>query len=185
MKRFSIAGWGASAPTPASVSPESPRSSVDLSSRRRDSITSLRSVTDKAADAPPLIPQSTGGLWSSWWSTSGGSNGSQAKETEKTASWYAAGIRNGRPTDTKLIKHLISLRVHLSTANLAWIEDFVSAESGMNILGELLSRLVSKGGKRRKLSEVEETVLLEVVKCLRALLNTEVGTPNICSDDQY
>ena len=62
----------------------------------------------------------------------------------------------------------------MSTANLAWIEDFVTTESGMNVLSDLLSKLVSKGGKRKKLSEVEDTVLLEVIKCLRALLNTEV-----------
>ncbi len=182
MKRFSIAGWGASAPTPASATPESPRSSVDLTSKRRESIASLRSVTDKAIEAPTLQPQSTGGLWSSWWNTSGGASGSQARETEKTANWYAAGIRNGRPTDTKLVKHLISLRVHLSTANLAWIEDFVTTESGMNVLSDLLARLVSKGGKRKKLSEVEDTVLLEVVKCLRALLNTEVRVPHVYQD---
>ena len=173
MKRFSIAGWGASS---NEESPASPRASVYHSPSRRDSVVSVRSSPEreKMTDSPALQPQATGGLWSSWWASSGGSNGVQAKETEKTASWYAAGIRNGRTTDTKLVKHLISLRVHLSTANLAWIEDFVTTESGMNILSDLLARLVSKGGKRKKLSEVEDTVLLEVIKCLRALLNTEV-----------
>ena len=173
MKRFSIAGWGAS--TPAAPSPpESPRSSVDLTARRRDSSISIKSQVDKVPESPaPLQPQATGGLWSSWWSSSGGTI-EKARETEKTANWYATGIRNGRTTDTKLVKHLISLRVHLSTANLAWIEDFVTTESGMNVLSDLLARLVSKGGKRKKLSEVEDTVLLEVIKCLRALLNTEV-----------
>lgn len=177
MKRFSIAGWGStvsnSSPVPTSTPPESPRSSTDLGPRRRDSTVSIRSL-DKGSDMPSVQPQTTGGLWSNWWTSSGGSSGSAIKETEKTAYWYATGLRNGR-TDTKLVKHLISLRVHVSTANLAWIEDFTTTESGMNLLSDLLARLVSKGGKRKKLTEVEETVLLEVIKCLRALLNTEVS----------
>ncbi|KAI0776213.1 FH2-domain-containing protein [Trametes elegans] len=176
MKRFSISGWSAVSPTPTGP-PDSPRSSVDLGSRRRDSMVSIKSPTEKTPEPASIQPQSTGGLWSSWWMSSGGdkANGDKVKEAEKTAGWYAAGIRNGRTTDTKLVKHLISLRVHLSTANLAWVEEFVSAESGMNILSNLLVQLVSKGGKRKKLSEIEDTVLLETIKCLRALLNTEPG----------
>lgn len=79
-----------------------------------------------------------------------------------------------KPSDSRLAKHLISLRVHLSTAQLAWIECFVAKHNGMDALGTLLYGLVGKGGKRRKLSDTEETVLLELVKCLRVLLNTEV-----------
>ena len=182
MKRFSIAAWGPSAPVAPSP-PESPRSSVDLGGRRRDSMIPVKSLGDKVAETPTTLqPQTTGGLWSSWWSSSGGTV-DKSKETEKTANWYASGIRNGRTTDTKLVKHLISLRVHLSTANLAWVEDFVRTESGMVVLGDLLARLVSKGGKRKKLTEVEDTVLLELIKCLRALLNTEVRrTTNVYDD---
>ena len=181
MRRFSIAGWGASASVPTNGSPDSPRASVDLSLNRRDSIVSVKGSPEKHVETPAVQPQATGGLWSSWWTSSGGTIGTQAKETEKTPRWYATGIRNGRTTDTKLVKHLISLRVHISTANLAWIEDFVTAESGMNILSDLLARLVSKGGKRKKLSDVEDMVLLEVIKCLRALLNTEVSPRSLIS----
>ena len=177
MKRFSMAGWGAASSTPAAEPPDSPRSSISATHNGRDSMVSIKSSSEKDVDAAPLQPQATGGLWSSWWASSGGGNGMAAKETEKTPNWYATNIRNGRTTDTKLVKHLISLRVHLSTANLAWIEEFVTTESGMNVLSDLLARLVSKGGKRKKLSEVEDTVLLEVIKCLRALLNTEVCAP--------
>lgn len=45
----------------------------------------------------------------------------------------------------------------------------------MEALGAILASLVGKGGKRRKLTDTEETVLLEIVKCLRVLLNTEVS----------
>lgn len=177
MKRFSIAGWSTGSVSPPSGPPDSPRSSVDLGSKRRDSIVSLKSPAEKAVEPAPLLPQSTGSMWTSWWASSGGEKGAagdRSREAEKTAGWYASGIRNGRTTDTKLVKHLISLRVHLSTANLAWIEEFVTTESGMNILSDLLARLVSKGGKRKKLTDIEDTVLLETIKCLRALLNTEV-----------
>ena len=137
---------------------------------------SIKSSSEKDVDAAPLQPQATGGLWSSWWASSGGGNGMAAKETEKTPNWYATNIRNGRTTDTKLVKHLISLRVHLSTANLAWIEEFVTGCKGMESLGKLLASLVAKDGKRKKLQAVEETVLLEVIKCIRVLLNTDVCT---------
>ena len=76
--------------------------------------------------------------------------------------------------DMKLVKHLISLRVHLSTASLTWIEEFVHERRGMEVLGMLLAGLVGKSGKRKALTEVEGTVLFELIKCLRVLLNTEV-----------
>lgn len=175
MKRFSIASWG-SAGSPTS-SPD--LASVDLSHRRRDSAGSTKSQIDGVAGST-LQPQTTGGLWSSWWASSGGEKSAVtgAKEIEKTPKWYVDGLRAGRATDMKLVKHLISLRVHLSTASLVWIEEFVGEEHGLDATGKLLGGLVSKGGKRRKLTDIEETVLLEIIKCLRVLLNTEVGASN-------
>jgi diaphanous 1 len=125
----------------------------------------------------PLQPQGTGALWSGWWSLSGGAVDDKDlnKDTSQTARWYVDGIRGGKVTDTKLVKHLISLRVHLSTAKLIWIEEFSVEEHGMDALATLLAGLVGKGGKRKKLTDVEGTVLLEIIKCLRVLLNTEVN----------
>jgi hypothetical protein len=77
----------------------------------------------------------------------------------------------------KLVKHLISLRVHISTASLTWIEEFVQERKGIDVLGTLLAGLVGKSGKRKALTEVESTVLFELIKCLRVLLNTEVRWP--------
>lgn len=74
-----------------------------------------------------------------------------------------------------LVKHLISLRVHLSTAIVAWISDFVDEEKGVEVIGTLLASLVSKGGKRKSLNEIEDMILLEIIKCLRVLMNTEVN----------
>lgn len=173
LRRFSMAGWGASTSTSPS---SSPRASTDFST--------AQGTGDTPVDASPIQPQTTGGLWSSWWNSSGGEKGagpsdkSQSKELSKTPDWYVDGIRRVKSSDIKLVKHLISLRVHLSTAELAWIEDFVVDAKGMDALGTLLSSLVAKDGKRKKLQDVEETVLLEVIKCIRVLLNTDVS-PNI------
>ncbi|EIW76318.1 hypothetical protein CONPUDRAFT_139713 [Coniophora puteana RWD-64-598 SS2] len=149
-----------------------------------------------------LQPQmtGTGGLWSSWWTSSGGSaatvsratgSGSSAAtaapgasgtpgagaakdESATSARRYVEGMKALRAGDAKLVKHLISLRVHLATAKVAWVEEFIG-EKGMGAIGDLLGGLVGKGGKRRNLSDVEGTVLQEVVKCLRVLLNTQPG----------
>lgn len=169
MKRFSIAGWAAS-----SSPPESRRSSADIAVKRHDTGGQAKIIGDQIPETPmPIVPQSTGGLWSSWWASSGGDK--VQKETEKTPRWYADVIRSDKPADIKLVKHLISLRIHISTANLAWVEEFVGECQGIDVLGKLLGTLVAKGGKRRKLREVEETVLLETIKCVRVLLNTDVS----------
>jgi diaphanous 1 len=168
LKRFSMVGWGTGASAPVQPSPPS---SPDTKTEKFGTIS--RSSRDSGGlEAKPLQSQGTGGLWSSWWTSSGGD---KTAEKTKTAKWYVDGIRNAKGTDTKLVKHLISLRVHLSTAQLLWIEEFVTDEGGLDALGALLATLVGKGGKRKKLTEHEEMVLLEVVKCLRVLLNTEVG----------
>jgi diaphanous 1 len=169
MKRFSILGWGAPTTSPS----HSPRSSVDVDATAKD----IHASPSKASDFMPVQSQSTGGLWSSWWSSSGGEKGTitgDKKEVLKTPRWYVDGIRSGKPTDIKLVKHLISLRVHLSTADLVWIGEFVADCKGMYALGAVLSGLVAKGGKRKKLQNVEESVLLEAIKCIRVLLNTDV-----------
>ena len=168
MKRLSM--WG------SSLSPSyTGESNLPITStnglRRRESI-------GKATDSiEPLQPQSTGGLWSSWWASSGGekpSNTQANKDTTNSARWYVVGIQTGRPTDSRLVKHLISLRVQLSTAKLIWIEEFLTEENGRDAIGALLVNLVGQCGKRKKLTDVETTVLLEVIKCLRVLLNTDV-----------
>ncbi|THH12248.1 hypothetical protein EW145_g96 [Phellinidium pouzarii] len=166
MRRFSITSWGSPAathsPELSSGSPASPQTSP--SSRQN--------------------PQSTGSLWSSWWASSESDayasspsrmKSSSTRDTAQSASFYVEGLRTRRATDIKLVKHLISLRVHLSTAKLSWVEQFLHECKGMDSLASLLASLVGKGGKRKKLVDVEESVLYEVVKCLRVLLNTEPG----------
>jgi len=50
--------------------------------------------------------------------------------------------------DTRLVKHLISVRVHLSTARVFWVKEVVETEAGLDALGAILAGLVGKAGKR-------------------------------------
>jgi diaphanous 1 len=175
MRRISIFGWGfgGSAATSSeglpspNDAPNSPGPSQVL-------------VNNPPEDIQPLQPQTTGSSWGNWWISSGGEKNMPLEkgglDSAKSAKWYIDTLRSGKAPDIKLVKHLITLRVHLSTANLAFIRDFVRNEKGMDMLGKLLAGLVGKGGKRRRLTEIESTVFLEVFKCLRALLNTEVSS---------
>ena len=172
LKRISIMGWG---------SPATPLSSDQT--LHDGSVHDLPGFLPNSPAQPseqlqPLTHQNTGSLWSSWWSSAGGerisaSDNSRSGEL-RSATWYIDRLRSSKAYDIKLVKHLITLRVHLSTAKLAFIQDFVCPQKGLDALGKLLSDLVGKAGKRKVLSEMENTVLLEVIKCFRVLLNTDV-----------
>lgn len=176
MRRFSITGWGSGSVTPPVVPIQSNQSDAEFDTGSAGTHGKGKLQMEKgAAEVQPLQPQSTGGLWSSWWTSSGGEK-VNSKETANPVKWYVEGIRSGKAADAKLVKHLISLRVHLSTANLAWINEFVGEEKGLDALSVILASLVGKGGKSRILNEAETSNLLEVIKCLRVLLNTEVSS---------
>jgi diaphanous 1 len=132
----------------------------------------------KTMEEPQFLqPQTTGGLWSSWWASSGGEKNAQSKgqpKEGKSPKWYVDCI-TGKALDTKLVKHLISLRVHLSTARVFWVKEFVEAEGGFDALSAVLAGLVGRAGKRKHLTDMEGAVLLEVMKILRVLSNTEVS----------
>ena len=172
--RFSV--WGSSGSSTSStqtLESEQPVNSGAVATiNKPTTVRDRKSIDETGVDPPPLQPQTTGGLWSSWWTSAGGSADKAQKQTPK---WYVDGLKGGRSADMKLVKHLISLRVHLSTASLTWIEEFVQERKGIDVLGTLLAGLVGKSGKRKALTEVESTVLFELIKCLRVLLNTEVG----------
>lgn len=134
MKRFSIWGAAASTSTPT-VTPSTP----------------IPDNKETPTEALPIIPQITGSLWGNWW-TSSPREADKPKDGDrnklKSTEWFVDGIRNGKTTDTRLAKHLISLRVHLSTAKVAWVEKFLEKERGMDALSDLLESLVMKNGKK-------------------------------------
>lgn len=132
LKRFSI--WGSTSASPVVPNPiQEPESK------------------EAGHELLPIVPQITGSLWGNWWSGSPRET-EKPKETDRSkpnsTEWYVDGIRNGKVTDTRLAKHLISLRVHLSTAKVAWVERFLGQEKGMDALATLLQSLVGRGGKR-------------------------------------
>jgi len=173
MNRLSVWGSsGSSTPLVPTTETEPPINTDTTTTTNKPAMVRGRgSIDGTDTDPQPLQPQTTGGLWSSWWTSSGGA---ADKVQKQTPNWYVDGLKGGRSVDMKLVKHLISLRVHLSTASLTWIEEFVRERRGIDILGALLAGLVGKSGKRKALTEVESTVLFELIKCLRVLLNTEV-----------
>ena len=173
MNRLSVWGSSSSSTLPTPIAESEPAINTDntATADKPATVKDRKPIDGTDADPQPLQPQTTGGLWSSWWASSGGMEDKAQKQTPK---WYADGLKGGRSVDMKLVKHLISLRVHLSTASLTWIEEFVQEKRGMDALGTLLAGLVGKSGKRKALTEVEGTVLFELIKCLRVLLNTEV-----------
>lgn len=180
MRRFSITGWGAATPAPPVVASASADSSgeFDFGAGGTPQGKGQAQAEKIVEEMQPLQPQSTGGLWSGWWASSGGDKPGSAsggsKETVKSAKWYVDGLQTSK-ADIKLVKHLNSLWVHLSTTKLLWIQEFVGPEHGLDALRTLLATFVAKGGKRRNLSEMETAALREVIKCLRVLLNTDVG----------
>jgi diaphanous 1 len=123
----------------------------------------------------PIQPQATGGLWSSWFASSGG------KVVEGTPKWYVDGLQTYKTTDKKLLKHLISLRVHLGTTSQAvWVHDFMWTEKGLETMATLLANLVGKGGKTRSLTEIEESNVLEIIKCINILVRSAPPEVSFC-----
>ena len=161
--------WGSTTSPPAPIVNPKGRASGEFATGPRLSVLSEQ----VAEDTQSMQPQTTGSMFSTWWTALGG-EATRDNEHSTSARAYVDGIRKSRNADSKLAKHLISLRVHLSTAKLPWIETFI-AEEGIIAISGLLSSLVGKGGKRKALTDSENSVLLEVIRSLRVLLNTEVS----------
>ncbi|KAI0028371.1 hypothetical protein K488DRAFT_89818, partial [Vararia minispora EC-137] len=174
MKRLST--WGASPPA----------DKAEFAARRRMSGQQHEQPVAPPETEPPLQAQTTGSRWAGWWYSSGGSGPSSSSSSTastigraagkdaaaKTPASYVAQIRSARPVDARLVKHLISLRVHLSTASVPWLRDFIDDARGLSALGDLLASLVRRP---RRPTDMESSALLELVKSVRVLLNTEPG----------
>ncbi len=62
---------------------------------------------------------------------------------------------------------------------MAWVEEFLSDEKGLDSLTVMLAGLVGKGGKRKNLTEIETNCLLEIVKCFKVFLNAGNDKSNV------
>ena len=142
IKRFSIAGWSSNTEdTPKTASPtlsDSESFSSGLSSP----------VIFNSPPIPsPLLQTATG--WTSWFSAGSpaklsASSISLANKPKDTPAWYIQQISSKRIMQKDLVKHLIALRVRLSTQQLPWIEEFLNRD-GVEVLEELLKIVVTKG----------------------------------------
>lgn len=75
-----------------------------------------------------------------------------------------------------LVKHLIALRVRLSTAKLSWSQEFLGPSEGLGALENLLGRIaLKKVNKGEVPTEEDKAVQSEILKCLRVLMNTDVS----------
>ncbi|PWZ03137.1 hypothetical protein BCV70DRAFT_12160 [Testicularia cyperi] len=126
-------------------------------------------------------------LWNSWWGAAGSTGGVNGASSSSAADRsgavsYVAKLQDGKISRKDLVKHLLSLRVALSSAKLAWIDEFLDAE-GLQAI-ERIMQLETEGfvaslnvdrSRRTERKDLSDTILLEAVKCLRTLMNTELG----------
>ncbi|GAA6056774.1 hypothetical protein JCM3770_006127 [Rhodotorula araucariae] len=182
VKRFSLAsvGWGgfAASSNPA-VSPTPVRPVTTHGARSSSSPPASSPASDPAT--PHLQSQETGtsSSWTSWWTSPSNATGTgqaSSQLAKDSPQFYRDQIRSTKISQRSLAKHLIALRVRLSTAKLAWAEEFVDAAQGLDALEELLSKVARrKADKEFAPSEEEKTVQIECMRCFRALMNTDIG----------
>ncbi len=129
----------------------------------------------------------TSSLWSNWWgggsTIAGASQIGQGGEHERNAAMgHVSKLKDGKLSRKDLFKHLLSLRVTLSSAKLSWIDSFLHCD-GLGALEHIMqletdgivNSLNSKQAKHAERKDMSDAILLEAVKCLRTLMNVELG----------
>ena len=160
--RFGLGAWAGGTPT---RSPQVDQGSI----RSVDGISLSGSVK-------PLEKQVTGGLWS-WWTGNRPEEGSAEAYIEGLRAECVPILGQGRSElinsrrPTSLLKHLISLRVTLSTALMEFIIDFLDARG----LDKLEAIMIKLAPIRKDERDMNEQIVGEVLKCLRILMNIEVS----------
>lgn len=175
-KRFSLAAVLGADSRPSSPSPEASR--LTSSHSRASSISSISG-----------LPNATSSGWTAWFaapsfSLTGSLHDSVAvsgvetspdappSATDGVVAAIIACLSAARTGSTELVRQLIALRVHLSTEKVAWIQDFVSLQ-GLKAL-ESVFKSTNERQKLGKQADVDETIRVECIRCLRVLFNTEV-----------
>ncbi|KAG9076931.1 hypothetical protein FS749_011224, partial [Ceratobasidium sp. UAMH 11750] len=203
MGKFSVGRFGSWTAASASAAAKAAGETTPVSTPPKQRTSGLASHAESEESPSPSTPPPTNSLWASWWGGPGpvtaegerskGDNGKSAiaeltrvgqassppSEGRSTVDPYVAGIVGGKANSTTLVKHLVSLRIHAATAKLDWIQDFVGRSKGMEAISSLITSLVGKREKRWHLTQSESLVLLECVKCLRVVVNTDLGLAKI------
>jgi len=79
-------------------------------------------------------------------------------------------------TPKSMVKHLLSLRVTLTSAKLPWVRDFCQGGKGPGQINVILDKTLNryKTGASRT-NDLDEDILLECVRSLRVLMNIQPG----------
>ena len=165
LKRLSMAAIGSS-PWPAESEPASASHSSPAT------VPTFQAAGPSQAPSP-LVPQHTASGWTSWFA--GTTITADEVDGDESPRWFAEQLKNGKVSQKSLVKHLIALRVRLSTAKLSWIKEFMDSSAGVEALAVVLERTTVKRLNKHELpQELDESVQVECIKCLRVLMNTEV-----------
>lgn len=188
--------------------PSSPRASVsgDASSRGSDSTRpttvlsdtgSLGSIDSKALNGGEHTIKAnhtgssagvTASLWNNWWgggstiSAAGGHDQLGSSDERQVAMGHVTRLKDSKLSRKDLFKHLLSLRVTLSSAKLSWIDSFLHCD-GLGALEHIMQHetdgivkgLDANRSKSAERKDMSDAILLEAVKCLRTLMNIELG----------
>lgn len=173
LRRLSMAvGWSVADHEPVKPAP---------ASRAVSTYGALGGGTGAGLAQPAMVPSPTGDAtsWASWWTGASNATGTAqavGEQAKDTPAFYVVQIKSTKVSVRSLVKHLIALRVRLSTAPFQWVEEFVGAAQGLDALEALLSRVTfARINHADGQSDEDETLQAECVKCLRVLMNTDVG----------
>ncbi|WVW81462.1 hypothetical protein I302_103456 [Kwoniella bestiolae CBS 10118] len=166
-KRFALAGLGvwnseAAPQIDAHLDLLTPGGEEEVTTPRAEPSAAEKALGE-VGDLRPLEKQTTGGLWAWWTGSSRAENGSPAG--------YIESLRYSRKTPQSLLKHLLSLRVTLSTVKLSWINEFIMLD-GLTIMSNILEKVAKQP---RQKGDTGEQIIVEIAKSLRVLMNTDIG----------
>lgn len=171
LKRFSLAsvGWNVGSLDDPPPQPNLPsRPSTMYNAAPTSPALPAAPQPPQHVSAPSSTATETPQSWTSWWSAASNPTGvAQVSEQAKdTPQFYVDQLRSvcvwaleysllrwltlaHAPTNSKisqrsLVKHLIALRVRLSTAKLSWTQEFLGPVGGLDALEGLLGKITLK-----------------------------------------
>jgi diaphanous 1 len=150
LKRFSLVGaWGGSDDNATPTKANRPLTYYDTRSSIESSPTndSLRSDEGSVVSSPTIGQGETASGWTSWWSAASNATGTGqvvGEQSKDTPQFYVDQLRSSKISQRSLVKHLIALRVRLSTAKLSWAQAFLGAAKGLDALEALLGKITLK-----------------------------------------
>jgi hypothetical protein len=101
-------------------------------------------------------------------------NSSQITHQEGTIEYYLELLSHKNLPHGPLYKCLQSLRITLATVSVSWVRQFVEEGQALTSMEQILGKILEKKATNKS-NDHDEDIQLELIRCLRALLNTEPG----------